>query len=200
MLERGSSPPTVPSSLNGEGASSAGGGHGEQAVGYPVHIVPEYPLHDEKLSSQIQAVDNQASDELGSAPPTRTQSVSVTDVQPGDFNAGAQAASGAIGSTGGLGDVLVHVQRHNGTPTYSTHVPPKPGKNFVPGYRAKLVGPDGSSSECVLSGMGKRVVVNQHGQSASFGHSETIHFRSSSSAHLPSNHQMTNRCLVSVQK
>jgi hypothetical protein len=139
----------------------------------------------------------------GTALPSRINPIAPTDINPGQYAAPVSgfrhASGGSGGRTGGQGDLHIHVQRHVGTPAFNTHVPPKPGKNMVPGYRSTLVATDGTVSTCVMSGMGRRVVINQDGQSASYGHAETMHFRSRSAAHLPSNHQLASRCLISVE-
>lgn len=185
-------------------------GHGQPVSGYGTHIVPGDPLHLPRLVPLLGAGRGAEGIDGDATLPSRIQPLPPTDVRVGDYTnpvagfrpdgAAEQGTPGSATGTGGQGQLLVHIQRHDGTPTHETHVPPKPGKNFVPGYRSYLVSSDGQVSACVISGMGKRTVINQAGQSASYGHSETLHFRSSSTAHLPSNHQLTSRCLVSVQK
>ncbi len=98
------------------------------------------------------------------------------------------------------GAILVHVQQHSGEPEYDTYVPPKPGNNFVPGYRSYLTSDNGHVSTCVISGMGRRSVINQYGQTVSYGHSQTYSLRSSSVGHLPANRRLTSRCLVSIKQ
>ncbi|MCK5778898.1 MAG: hypothetical protein KAH11_08905 [Rhodospirillales bacterium] len=174
-------------------------------VNYSNHIVPENPLYLPELKQHLQAPKGAGTAaRSGTTLPSRIQPIAPTDVQPGQLaepvSPFGHADGGSEGRTGGQGDKFIHVQYHEGEPNYDTHVPPKPGKNFIPGYRAYLVSNDGSSRACVMSGMGQRVVINQSGQSASYGHAETVHFRSSSTAHLPSNHQLASRCLVSVSK
>ncbi|MBO6521226.1 MAG: hypothetical protein JJ900_09915 [Rhodospirillales bacterium] len=111
-----------------------------------------------------------------------------------------RAGAGRQGGKGGeaYGSILVHVQRHTGEPTYATHVPPKPGNNLVPGYRAFLVTDDGKASTCVLSGMGRRTVVNQSGQAISRGHTQAYRIRSFTAATLGANRPSGSYCLVSV--
>jgi hypothetical protein len=97
--------------------------------------------------------------------------------------------------------ILLHNQKGAPITDGTGFVPPKPGHNLVYGYRAFHVDTNGVESICVLSGLGSREMNNQAGAKWRSGHTEVLHFRSTSTAHLPSNKAHTgNHCLVSAKK
>ena len=178
--------------------------HGQKLDNYNPNIVPKDPLYVPNLVPSLNAgSDSGSGGNSGSSLPSDIPTIPPTDIRQGQYGAPVSGfdhtGGNTFGKTGGLGYKFVHVQKLDGYARFDTHVPPKPGKNFVPGYRAVLETRDGISS-CVMSGMGRRTIINQNGQAISLGHAETIHFRSSSTAHLPSNHQQSSHCLISVQK
>jgi len=186
------------------GSSISNTGHGDVLDGYNPNIVPENPLHSPDIVPHLTAEPGGGSTgKTGVNLPSRIGQIAPTDITAGQY---APPVSGlgheggnTFGQTGGLGYKFVHVQELDGYPRFDSHIPPKPGKNYVPGYRSVMVSRDGTSY-CVMSGMGRRTIINQHGLAISLGHAETVHFRSSSTAHLPSNHQMASHCLVSIRK
>ena len=97
--------------------------------------------------------------------------------------------------------ILMHIQNSATQNPGTSFIPPKPGRNFIEGYRAYYVDRNSVLSACVLSGLGKRTTENQVNAEWSVGHSETLHFRSTSTAHLPSNRaHASHHCLVTVNK
>ena len=97
--------------------------------------------------------------------------------------------------------ILMHIQNSATQNPGTSFIPPKPGRNFIEGYRAYYVDRNSVLSACVLSGLGKRTTKNQVNAEWSVGHSETLHFRSTSTAHLPSNRaHASHHCLVTVNK
>jgi len=178
--------------------------HGDMLFGHNPNIVPEDPLYSPDIVRHLSAEPGGGSTgNTGINLPSRIEQIAPTDITDGQYAAPVSGLGhedgNTFGQTGGLGYKFVHVQQLNGYPRFDSHVPPKPGKNYVPGYRAVLVSRDGTSY-CVMSGMGRRTIINQNGLAISVGHAETLHFRSSSTAHLPSNHQMASHCLVSIRK
>jgi len=109
--------------------------------------------------------------------------------------------SGSVPGTLHPAQILLHRQHGGPIESGKNFIPPKPGRNLVYGYRAFHVDRDGVESVCVLSGLGSREIKNQVGVKWRTGHSEVLHFRSTSTAHLPSNRaQAGNHCLVSARK
>jgi len=97
--------------------------------------------------------------------------------------------------------ILLHRQKGAPITDGKGFIPPKPGHNLVYGYRAIHVDSNGVESICVLSGLGSREMSNQAGAKWRSGHTEVLHFRSTSTSHLPSNRAHTgNHCLVSAKK
>jgi len=97
--------------------------------------------------------------------------------------------------------ILLHQQKGAPITDGTGFIPPKPGHNLVYGYRAFHVDSNGVESICVLSGLGSREMSNQAGAKWRSGHTEVLHFRSTSTAHLPSNRaHVGNHCLVSAKK
>ncbi|NIY74671.1 hypothetical protein HED22_03360 [Thalassospira sp. HF15] len=192
----------APTNTSSAASADRSHGHGEVLEGHDPNIVPVNPLHAPAVVPHLRPATNRASTFSGNRP-SRIEQIAPTDIAAGQYGepvSGFGHASGnSFGQTGELGYKFVHVQELDGYPRYDSHIPPKPGKNFVPGYRAVLVSRDGVST-CAISGMGRRTIVNQNGHTISIGHAETLHFRSSSTAHLPSNHQMASHCLVSIKK
>jgi len=80
------------------------------------------------------------------------------------------------------------------------HIPSVAGKGMVDGHRSQFVQANGHIWTCALSGMSRRVIKDQGGKSRLVGHAETLHFRDSTTAHLPSNHRLEANCLVTVNK
>ncbi len=100
----------------------------------------------------------------------------------------------------GKNQIHLHIQASDGKPN-SEFIPPKPGRNFVDGYRAYFVDSNGRVENCILSGLGRRKVTNHNGSEWIAGHAESIHFKSSTTAHLPSNHgRKSALCICSVSK
>lgn len=96
---------------------------------------------------------------------------------------------------------LMHVQHGDKPVSTGGFVPPKPGDNFVDGYRSFYVDANGGIHACATAGLGKREVRNQVDAAWQAGHAETLHFRSATAAHLPANNRRhSSECLVSVQK
>ena len=113
-----------------------------------------------------------------------------------------QGATGKISNQNFVGknQIHLHVQTSDGK-SNTTFIPPKPGRNFVDGYRAYFVDSNGKVENCILSGLGRRKVTNHNGSEWIVGHSESIHFKSSTTAHLPSNHgRKSALCICSVSK
>jgi len=117
-----------------------------------------------------------------------------------------QTGAGKVnGKTGGTQihqkEILLHLQKGAALTDGKGFIPPKPGHNLVYGYRAVHIDSNGVESVCVLSGLGSRETRNQAGAKWRAGHTEVLHFRSTSTAHLPSNRAHTgNHCLVSAKK
>ena len=112
-----------------------------------------------------------------------------------------KATEGPVGGVLHPKQILLHRQQGAPVADGKSFVPPKPGRNLVYGYRAFYVDENGVESLCVLSGLGSREIKNQAGVQWRSGHSETLHFRSTSTAHLPSNRSHAgNHCLVSAKK
>ena len=80
------------------------------------------------------------------------------------------------------------------------HIPSVAGKGMIDGHRSQFVQANGHVWTCALSGMSRRVIKDQMGKSRLVGHAETLHFRDSTTAHLPSNHRLEANCLVTVNK
>jgi hypothetical protein len=113
-----------------------------------------------------------------------------------------QGATGKISNQNFVGknQIHLHVQTSDGK-SNTKFIPPKPGRNFVDGYRAYFVDSNGKVENCILSGLGRRKVTNHNGSEWIVGHSESIHFKSSTTAHLPSNHgRKSALCICSVSK
>jgi hypothetical protein len=113
-----------------------------------------------------------------------------------------QGATGKISNQNFVGknQIHLHVQTSDGK-SNTKFIPPKPGRNFVDGYRAYFVDSNGKVENCILSGLGRRKVTNHNRSEWIVGHSESIHFKSSTTAHLPSNHgRKSALCICSVSK
>ena len=105
------------------------------------------------------------------------------------------------GSKSQVKTILLHQQKGAPITNGKGFIPPKPGHNLVHGYRAFYVDTSGVESICVLSGLGNRQTSNQTGAMWRSGHTEVLHFRSTSTAHLPSNRAHAgNHCIVSAKK
>ena len=105
------------------------------------------------------------------------------------------------GSKSQVKTILLHQQKGAPITNGKGFIPPKPGHNLVHGYRAFYVDTSGVESVCVLSGLGNRQTSNQTGAMWRSGHTEVLHFRSTSTAHLPSNRAHAgNHCIVSAKK
>lgn len=189
---------------------SVTGSFGQAVTGFSPYMVPPDPILIPVLAPYM--VPNPVPSAIPTRVPYLAPSLIVTGRYPppvvGFHPYIAPVPSGTAGQTGGPaaaggsvgGSVHMHVQNAGGNQENNQHVPPLPGNNMVPGYRAFFVGEDGQVSACMVSGLRRRVVVNQEGHESRAGHSETLHFRSATIAHLPSNRKRTNRCLVSIRK
>ncbi|MEK9747006.1 MAG: hypothetical protein VW204_04985, partial [Pelagibacteraceae bacterium] len=96
-------------------------------------------------------------------------------------------------------NIHIHIQKHS--KSSNKFIPPKPGRNHIQGYRSLYVDRDNKIHSCILSGLGKRKISNHLGNEWVIGHSESLHFKSSTTAHLPSNHgNKSPECICTVIK
>ena len=98
-------------------------------------------------------------------------------------------------------EVVVHLSRPQ-KPEHSKfdHVPTVAGRAMTEGHRSQFVDGSGKVWTCALSGMGQRHIKDQNGVTYISGHSESLRFRSATTAHLPSNHRDEAKCVVTVNK